>query len=176
MFFSDGRLCRTCACVGQEGGGGMGGHPGGSTLCGLGWRHWRRAHVQYQCLDAIPLGQTRLVRQDPFGLLGRRRRPDAHAVRAMTRLPHGDCHRRCPTVCPLGFAQKTHLWGGRTVAKNTNLREKPTRIATFAQRLNVMGRKRHGSRMVGPGLAQRSNAIPGLRICEYSDLVFGNTV
>ena len=33
-------------------GGGVGGHPGGSTLCGSGWRHWRRAHVQYQCLDA----------------------------------------------------------------------------------------------------------------------------
>ena len=121
------------------------------------------AGAAYQCLDAIPLGQTRLVSEDTFGLLCSRRRPDAHAIRAMTRLPHGDCHRRCPTVCPLGFAQKTNLWGEERVQKKTNLGEKPARIATFAQILNLISRKRHGSRTIGPGLAQRSNVIPGLR-------------
>ena len=48
--------------------------------------------------------------------------------------------------------------------KKTNLADKPARIATFASRLNVISRKRHGSRTVGPGLAQRLNVIPGLSV------------
>ena len=60
------------------------------------------------------------------------------------------------------FREKDKPLGGRTVCLFSNFSNKRFGSQPFAQRLNVISRKRHGSRTVGPGLPQRLNVNSGL--------------
>ena len=156
-----------CACVGREGAEGGWGVIQVVPHCAV--RVSETLAVGACTVPMSRLHSTRAPTPRPYWSFRRRRSLAGRRVRAQTTSTLDDCHRcgrRCRTVCPLGFAQKTNLQGVEQL-QNCEPFRKITRIQPFAQRLNVISRERHGSRTVGPGLAQLLAQRSNVRVRRY---------